>query len=122
MSMSHSKSVRAYLSVCLGLTLLIATLLPHAAAQQQCPTIPTTGPTNAWAQNSQVTVDIDSHYSSAQRACIQQGILRWQNANGASDASGVRITFTVGVGELSHNSVVLQQAPAGATYRTAMSD
>lgn len=42
------------------------------AQQQQCPDVPKVGPQTAWAQNSQVTVDIDSSYTPTQRDCIKK--------------------------------------------------
>ncbi len=113
----YPKCLYAYGFVIVGCLLLAcAQFFARVDAQQpQCPTIPKTGASNAWAQNSQVTVDIDSRYTPAQRECIMQGIRSWQGNNGANgSASGMTVTFTVGVGEISHNTVVLQQAPAGS--------
>lgn len=123
MKSKHPESSHRYTRLILGAVALfmISSLLLFSVGAQNstCPNIPTSGPSNAWEQGAHVTVDIDDRYSPAQQACIKQGILSWQNSNGANgSASGVTVTFTVGSPDLAHNVVVLQKA-AGATNDVA---
>jgi hypothetical protein len=107
----HIKRASLYViaacSLCM-LSLLLAPLPVIVKAQTTCPKVPKTGPTNAWAQKATITVDIDSRYSPSQRECIQRGILSWNNGAGGN-ASGLTINFTVGVGELGSNTLVIQR-------------
>lgn len=111
---NYLKRTSLYAIVACGLcmlSLLLAPLPIIVKAQTTCPKVPKTGPTNAWAQKATITVDIDSRYSPTQRDCIQRGILSWNNS-ASGNASGLTIRFTVGVGELGSNTLVIQQNAA----------
>lgn len=101
MTSPQRKGTLWYVTSCGFCTLVLTFAQPFLQSYAQsppCPTIQQTGAANAWAQNANVTVDIDSAFSSAQRACIETGIRSWQSSNGASgNASGVRVNFTVGL-------------------------
>lgn len=63
-----------------------------ANAQGACQNPPQLPEAFAWAQNQQVTVNIDPSYSQQQRDAIIAGFINWQNS--AGNNSGVRFTFT----------------------------
>lgn len=106
-------------SVCLSL-LLFAQPFFQAYAQT-CPTITPTGATNAWAQNANVTVDIDSHYSATDRACIEKGIRSWEtNSGSGGSASGVHVNVTVGQGTNNPNTLIVQ--PSQGTGFTSLGE
>jgi hypothetical protein len=104
-------------SSCLLILIGAQSFFQTKAQAPPCPTIQQTGPENAWAQNSDITVDIDSSFSAAERACIEQGLRSWQSSNGATgSASGVRIAnVTVGQGSMGHNTLIIQRSQGAFT-------
>ncbi len=119
--MMNHRNGRVYVCVtCASLcTLVLIFAQPFFQTKGQtppCPTIQQTGATNAWGQNSDITVDIDSRFSATERACIMQGIRSWESGNGATgSASGVRVTnVTVGQGTLNSNTLVIQRSQGTA--------
>ncbi len=78
MTSQQNKRVLFSVTVASSLYMLLLICAPpffHTQAQTPCPTIQQTGPTNAWAQNSDVTVDLDPRFSAAEQACIQRAFL-----------------------------------------------
>src|ERR1044072_5680111 len=99
-------------SICLLFLVFGQPFFQTSAQSPPCPTIDQTGPTNAWPQNADVTVDVASNFSAAERACIEQGLRSWQSSSGPSgSASGVRISsVTVDQGTNNPNTLIVQRS------------
>jgi hypothetical protein len=112
MSTKYVTRISLYLTTACGffmLTLICWAI--QAGAQTPCPTVPSSGPSNSWTQNTALTVDIDSRYSPTERDCIINGIKSWQSNNGADgSASGVVVVnVTVGQATNNTNTLVIQK-------------
>lgn len=102
--MRASRLLRLSVAIALRwcLTLALATILVHVRAQNNCPSLVTQfGTRTAWAQNTMVSVNIDSSSFTREQFdnCIKPVFDNFNLANGATQAgsgnfSGVRFSVT----------------------------